>query len=99
MVLTALSGSNFKGKYSPFKVSDRVGPLTADHTVILASENTWASNHGRSGTLGTPDGHNQSYSDGHAEWIPQKRFLRTGRNTYPSPLWIYPWSWTWTWVE
>jgi len=99
MVLTALSGSNFKGKYSPVKASDRVGPLTADHTVIFAADQTWASNHGARGTLGKPDGHNQSFSDGHAEWIAEKRFLRSGRNALPDPLWVYPWSWTWTWVE
>ncbi len=99
MVLTALSGSNFKGTYSVFKNSDRVGPLTADHTIVFASEKRWASNHGPRGTQGTPDGHNQSFSDGHAEWIQEKRFLRSPGNNYPNPLWIYPWSWTWTWFE
>ena len=36
MVLTGLSGSDFKGKNSPFKATDRVGPLTADHTLVFA---------------------------------------------------------------
>jgi prepilin-type N-terminal cleavage/methylation domain-containing protein len=99
MVLTSLSGSDFKGKNSPFKSTDRVGPLTADHTLVFAPEKHWASNHGPAGTLGTPDGHNQSFSDGHAEWIGQKRFLRSGSKPYPDPLWVYPWSWEWTWVE
>jgi prepilin-type N-terminal cleavage/methylation domain-containing protein len=99
MILTGLSGPYFKGNNSPLKTTDRIGPLTADHTIVYASAKRWASNHGPQGTLGTPDGHNQSFSDGHAEWIGQKRFLRSPGNTYPNPLWIYPWSWTWTWVE
>jgi len=100
MILTGLAGnSDFKGKNSPARTTDRVGPLTADHTVVFAPEKQWASNHGSRGTLGTPDGHNQSFSDGHAEWIGQKRFLRSAGKPYPDPLWVYPWSWTWTWVE
>ena len=99
MILTALSAPNFKGKNSPSRSTDRVGPLTADHTVVFEPEKQWASNHGPRGTLGTPDGHNQSFSDGHAEWIGEKRFLRTAGRSYPDALWVYPWSWTWTWVE
>jgi prepilin-type N-terminal cleavage/methylation domain-containing protein len=99
MILTSLSGSNFRGRYSPSKTTDRIGPLTADHTIIFEPESRWASNHGPLGTLGTPDGHNQSFSDGHGEWMSEKRFIRSPGKTYPDPLWIYPWSWTWTWVE
>ena len=99
IILTGLSGSNFKGKYSPSKSTDRVGPLTADHTLVVDSEKRWSSNHGPRGTLGTPDGHNQSFSDGHAEWIGEKRFIRSAGNGYPNPLWVYPWPWSWTWVE
>ena len=100
MVLTGLSGdSNFKGKNSPSRTTDRVGPLTADHTVVFAPEKHWASNHGPRGTLGTPDGHNQSFSDGHGEWVGEKRFVRSAGNAYPNPLWLYPWPWSWTWVE
>ena len=100
MILTGLSGnSNFKGKSSPSKTTDRIGPLTADHTLVFASEKRWASNHGPRGTLGTPDGHNQSFSDGHAEWIGQQRFVRSAGKVYPDPLWVYPWPWSWTWVE
>jgi prepilin-type N-terminal cleavage/methylation domain-containing protein len=100
MVLTSLARNpNFKGKNSPSKSSDRVGPLTADHTLVFAPEKHWASNHGSRGTLGAPDGHNQSFSDGHVEWIGQKRFLRSAGKPYPDPLWVYPWSWECTWVE
>jgi len=99
IVLTGLSGSRFKGKNSPFKSTDRMGPLTSDHTLVFASEKRWASNHGPQGTLGSPDGHNQSFSDGHVEWVSQKRFIRSGTNPYPSPLWDSGWPWSWTWVE
>jgi len=99
IVLTGLSGSRFKGKNSPFKSTDRIGPLTSDHTLVFAPEKRWASNHGKQGTLGLPDGHNQSFSDGHVEWITQKRFIRSGSNPYPNPLWDSGWPWSWTWVE
>ncbi len=99
IILTGLSGNDFKGTHSPLKTTDRVGPLTSDHTLVFATEKRWASNHGPRGVLGTPDGHNQSFSDGHAEWIGQKRFLRSGSNTYPNPLWVFSWPWSWTWVE
>jgi prepilin-type N-terminal cleavage/methylation domain-containing protein len=101
IVMTGLSGSRFKGRNSPAKSSDRVGPLTADHTMVFATEKTWRSNHGAQGTLGTPDGHNQSFSDGHVEWVQQNRFLRSGRppNPYPDPLWDSGWPWSWSWVE
>ena len=78
--------SNLKGQASAF--------------IMYADDyKDWASNHGPAGMLGTPDGHNQSFSDGHAEWIGQKRFLRSGSKPYPDPLWVYPWSWEWTGVE
>ena len=100
MILTGLSGDkNFKGNGSPSKTTDRIGPMTADHTIVFAPEKRWASNHGPRGTLGTPDGHNQSFSDGHVEWIGQKRFVRSAGKPYPDPLWVYPWTWSWTWVE
>jgi len=101
MVLTGLSGSRFKGRHSPAKAADRVGPLTADHTLVWTSERTWRSNHGTHGTLGPPAGHNQSFSDGHVEWMTANRFPRSGQppNPYPNPLWDSGWPWSWTWVE
>jgi len=101
MVMTALSGSRFRGRNSPAKNSDRVGPLTADHTLVFVSDKTWRSNHGSRGTQGPPDGHNQSFSDGRAEWVSQSRFLRSGSppNPYPNPLWDSGWPWSWSWVE
>ncbi len=101
IVLTGLSGSYFKGKHSPFKTTDRMGPLTSDHTLVFipASDRSFRSNHGPSGTLGTPDGHNQSFSDGHAEWMPKNRFVRAAGRTFPAPLWDPGWPWWWTWVE
>jgi hypothetical protein len=99
IVLTGLSGSRFKGKNSPFKSTDRMGPLTSDHTLVFPSENRWASNHGPQGTLGLPDGHTQSFSDGHVEFVSQKRFLRSPGKVYPNPLWDSGWPWSWTWVE
>jgi prepilin-type N-terminal cleavage/methylation domain-containing protein len=101
MVLTGLSGSRFKGQNSPAKNVDRMGPLTADHTLVFAADKTWRSNHGRLGTLGVPDGHNQSFSDSHAEWVGAKRFPRSGipPNPYPNPLWDSGWPWSWSWLE
>jgi len=99
VVLTGLSGSRFKGKSSPLTTSDPMGPLTSDHTMVYASQKTWTSNHNTRGLLGTPEGHNQSFSDGHAEWIVQKRFLRSPGKDYPNPLYDSGWPWSWTWVE
>jgi prepilin-type N-terminal cleavage/methylation domain-containing protein len=99
IVLTGLSGSRFKGKNSPLKSTDRMGPMTSDHTLVVPAEKRWASNHGPQGTLGSPDGHSQSFSDGHVEWIGQKRFVRSAGNSYPNPLWDSGWPWSWTWVE
>jgi prepilin-type N-terminal cleavage/methylation domain-containing protein len=101
IVMTGLSGSRFKGRFSPTKNSDKMGPMTADHTLVYVSSKTWRSNHGSAGTLGLPDGHNQSFSDGHVEWIAQSRFPRSGRppNPYPDPLWDSGWPWAWSWFE
>jgi hypothetical protein len=100
MILTGLSGSRFAGRSSPAKSSDRVGPLTADHTLIFAAERNWRSNHGLQGTKGTPSGHNQSFSDGRAEWFSAKRFPRfLPTDPYPRPLWDSGWPWSWSWVE
>ncbi len=101
MVMTGLSGTRFKGRNSPAKNTDRMGPLTADHTLVFMADKTWRSNHGRQGTLDIPDGHNQSFSDSHAEWVGAKRFPWSGRppNPYPDPLWDSGWPWCWTWVE
>jgi len=100
MILTGLSGSRFTGKASPAKASQRVGPLTADHTAVFVAERTWHSNHGPNGTLGVPSGHNQSFSDGHAEWFAANRFLRTQpTDPFPRPLWNSGWPWSWSWVE
>ena len=109
MILTGLSGPRFRGKSSPAKNSDTVGPLTADHTMVFLTQKSWISNHGIHGpapALGTvsyantPAGHNQSFSDGHAEWVVEKRFLRTKLgDPYPKSLWASGWPWDWTWVE
>lgn len=100
MILTGLSGSRFSGRRSPAKSSEPVGPLTADQTCIFTAEQTWRSNHGKCGTLSTPDGHNPSFSDGHAEWFSEKRFRRyRPTDPYPRPLWDSGWPWSWSWVE
>lgn len=106
MILTGLSGNRFKGTNSPAKTTDPVGPLTADHTRIYVSEKTWASNHPKKGkargfdAANTPAGHNQSFSDGHAEWIVESRFVRARPgDPYPRAMWVSGWPWDWTWVE
>jgi prepilin-type N-terminal cleavage/methylation domain-containing protein len=99
IVTTGLSGSRFKGKNSPVKSTDRMGPMTADHTLVFPTEKRWASNHGAKGTQGFPDGHVQSFSDGHVEWVSKNRFIYSGNNRYPQPLWDSGWPWSWTWLE
>ena len=64
----------------------------------------WRSNHGKKGSGGgegnEPAGHVQSFSDGHAEWISEKRFARASPTAaYPKPMWASGWPWDWTWVE
>ena len=105
MILTGLSGPRFKGTFSPAKSSDGIGSLTADHTYIFPTAQYWSSNHGIKGPpnsdrANTPAGHNQSFSDGHAEWVHEKRFARaTPTAKFPKPLWSSGWPWDWSWVE
>ena len=104
MILTGLSGNRFKGTNSPARATDRMGPLTADHTMVFTAQNYWSSNHGKKGSGGgannDPAGHVQSFSDGHAEWISEKRFARANPAApYPRPMWASGWPWDWTWVE
>jgi len=106
MILTGLSGNRFRGTNSPARASDPVGPLSADHTMVFGAQNYWTSNHGKQGyTRGAsagnePAGHNQSHSDGHAEWVHEKRFRRaTPAARHPRALWVSGWPWDWTWVD
>jgi prepilin-type N-terminal cleavage/methylation domain-containing protein len=100
MILTGLSGSRFTGKHSPAKSTDRVGPLVADQTVVFPTEQRWHSNHGPKGTAGPPSGHNQSFSDGHVEWLIAKKFpFANSFQPIPQSLWSSGWPWNWTWVE
>jgi prepilin-type N-terminal cleavage/methylation domain-containing protein len=106
MILTGLSGNRFKGTNSPARATDAVGPLTADHTMVFVSQRTWTSNHGKKGppkgldAANTPAGHNQNFSDGHAEWFVERRFARAKPDDrHPRPLWSSGWPWDWTWVE
>jgi len=100
MILSGLSGPRFTGKRSPRRASDPSSPLTADQTAVLVADQTWRSNHGKNGTAGVPDGHNQSFSDGHAEWFAVKKFPRyRPTDPYAKPLWDSGWPWSWSWVE
>jgi prepilin-type N-terminal cleavage/methylation domain-containing protein len=100
MILTGLSGSRFAGKRSPAKASDPSSPLTADQTTVQPGTPPWSSNHGKNGVNGVPDGHNQSFSDGHAEWFGARRFpFLNASQPAPKPLWNSGWPWSWTWVE
>ena len=109
MLFTGLSGTRFKGTNSPARSTDPIGPMTADHTLVFPTRKAWNSNHGKKGgvpALGQvdfsnePAGHNQSFSDGHAEWIMEKRFLRLpATSPLPKALWASGWPWDWAWVE
>ena len=102
MILTDLTGSRFAGKRSPAKTTDPMGPLTADQTCVPPSGSNppWYSNHGKNGRNGLPDGHNQSFSDGHSEWFGAKRFpFANAYQPVPISLWNSGWPWSWTWVE
>lgn len=112
IILTGLPGAHrewWRGVNSPAKNSDPLGPLTADHTMIFPARNSWISNHGRNGpqpAVGSVNydnmaaGHNQSYSDGHAEWMADRRFPRAKPgDKLPKALWASGWPWDWTWVE
>jgi prepilin-type N-terminal cleavage/methylation domain-containing protein len=112
MILTGLPGTHrewWRGTNSPKKNIDPIGPLTADHTMIFRDKSSWVSNHGIQGPppalgavnfLNTPAGHNQSFSDGRAEWIPQSKFPRAKvGDKLPKSLWASGWPWDWTWAE
>lgn len=112
MILTGMPGDHrdwWRGTNSPKKNTDPIGPLTADQTMIFKDKNSWISNHGINGSppasgavnfANTPAGHNQSFSDGRAEWISQARFPRAKvGDKVPKSLWASGWPWDWTWVE
>lgn len=115
MILTGLRGNGptpdprFKGTNSPARTTDPMGPLTADHTMVWPARKTWTSNHGTKGPVplrgeldwsNTPAGVNQSFSDGHAQWMNQSRFQRAGANLgYAKALWVSGWPWDWAWVD
>jgi prepilin-type N-terminal cleavage/methylation domain-containing protein len=108
-IVTGLSGPRFKGTNSPAKSTDPIGCVTADHTMIFPTKKAWTSNHGKKGPVpalgqvdysNEPAGHNQAFSDGHGQWISEKRFIRATPTTpYPKALWVSGWPWDWTWVE
>lgn len=109
MILTGLSGPRFRGTNSPAKSTDPMGPLTADHTMVFPSQRKWHSNHGVLGPVpkigalspaNSPAGHNQSWSDGHGEWIPASRFAKASPTVaYAKSIWASGWPWDWAWVD
>ncbi len=110
MILTGLRGTGakpdarFRGTNSPARTSDPVGPISADHTLVFPAQKYWSSNHGTKGNApavnNPPAGINQAFSDGHAEWVNQSRFERTGPNlSYAKALWVSGWPWDWAWVD
>ncbi len=114
MILTGLRGNGptpdprFKGTNSPARTSDPLGPTTGDHTLVFPSQKSWTSNHGSKGPVpvlgqvdfsNTPAGLNESFSDGHAEWIPQSRVPRAAAGNYAKSMWASGWPWDWGWAE
>lgn len=115
MILTGLRGSGpkpdprFRGTNSPARATDPVGPISADHTLVFPPRKAWTSNHDSKGPVpvlgeidvsNTPAGVNQAFSDGHAEWVVERRFERAGPNlNYAKPLWVSGWPWDWAWVD
>ncbi len=115
MILTGLRGKGpkpdprFKGKISPAKTTDSIGPISADHTYVFIASRSWISNHNVNGPIpahgerdsnNPPAGINEAFSDGHAEWVDESRFVRqSSRYPYPKPLWDSGWPWAWSWVE
>ena len=103
MILTHLRGvPSYRGKLSPTKASDPLGPLTADHDGVYLSNFEWWSNHGDrklpdAPLLRVPSGHNQSWSDGHAEWLPAKQLLQ-GKKLPPAMV-QDNWPWYYVWFE
>ena len=114
MILTGLRGNGptpdarFKGTNSPARTTDPSGPLTADHTMVFPARKSWTSNHGIKGPpplvgevdwSNTPAGINQSFSDGHAEWVPQTRVTKVPNGSYAKSLWASGWPWDWAWYD
>ncbi len=115
MILTGLRGTGdkqdprFRGTNSPSRTTDPMGPLTADHTQVFPARKSWISNHGTKGApsvLGEvdwsnmPAGINQSFSDGHAEWVPQVKIAKAGPGLpHAKSLWASGWPWDWAWLD
>jgi len=104
MIMTGLQGdSRFKGTISPTREDDPVGPVSADQDYVFIKwyPNVWRSSHERE--WGVPEGHSQSYSDGHARWVSATEFKTVrviGTNSrVPPPMWLANYDWYWTWVE
>lgn len=76
--LTGLPNPGYRGELSPARLQDKTGPMTADQVVAWASDFAWTSNHpgpdatpavNNVGSFSNPSGFNQSFSDGHSEWV------------------------------
>src|SRR5579872_7484230 len=99
MIMTKLRGvPSYRGTLSPGKASDPMGPMTADHDGYTygGSPPQWWSNHGPklndgSGHSSPPEGHNQSWSDGHAEWYSRRQLLQG--KTLPPVMVQDNWPW------
>jgi len=103
MIISGLRPNpGYRGKLSPSKASDPLGPLTADHTGVYLSTREWWSNHGdkkiaSNSAVKVPSGHNQSWSDGHAEWYSAKQLLQ-GKSAPPAMV-QDNWPWYYVWFE
>lgn len=97
-----LSGLDSQGAHSfsrltratPMRIDDPTGLISAEHTGVNASTQSWFSNH--MGSRG-PAGHNQSYSDGHSRWVNPDEFAMLSPGV-PEAMWDSGWPWWWSWV-
>lgn len=77
--LTGVRNPGYRGELSPARLQDNTGPMTADQVVAWSgADSAWTSNHpgpdatpatNNVGSFNNPSGYNQSYSDGHSEWV------------------------------
>jgi prepilin-type N-terminal cleavage/methylation domain-containing protein len=108
MITTGLKGYEYYyGTNSPTKSTDRLGPLTADHSGVYYQNPplSWFSNHGNiPNPVNTeqkiPTGINESWSDGHAQWYSEK-MMRQGNPApaLPEALLWDAWPWYYVWYE
>jgi prepilin-type N-terminal cleavage/methylation domain-containing protein len=100
VIITSLKlDPGYVGKLSPRKSTDPLGPVTSEESDIQwqISPKLWTSNH-TAPHSNIPEGQNEAWSDGHAEWYSAQKLLQ-GQSPLPPYMVADSWPWYYVWYE